>query len=561
MYTFGQLKTGIRQIIWPTGEPDNLVAAHDKFFVDAMLDLQTWVKCLQQDHTDLIPQCATAYKCGLTVFDAPRGNILRVSVIDKIDPDTGLEDADADDDYCSEIVYSQIHPCQIKDYLDRSLKRGCCLSIPYFFCLPFSSCGLATYPVPTDVGLATGLPVLPLGYHYPQDSTDQTLRSQTGVWAVERGKIHLAPWIQSTETIIVKWDGIKRTWNDADPVDPDPQLAQAVEEYVRQQHASKYDKDEAEAMRAAGAYNLARQTLIYNCREETRVRACETSHARSSTISLSTLYYNDERQFTANCADGQTGTPVTVTVPAGTVGSNISVADANEKALQQAQTQAQAQLVCTDIPTTYWNSAQTATATCEQEEGAPPPVGNPVTVTIPAHSYSSTVSQSAADAAALAAAQAQAEAQLSCTYGNAEQSYTASCPEGSTGDDVTATVPANTYQSTVSQADADSQALTAATNEANTALVCSVAPTIWYNTAQTGQATAATTCLNAWGNYVPGIVTVTVTVSASTVTSTSGQSEANLYAQVLAQNFAQAVAAARAAAHQCGAYSTTYPNP
>lgn len=53
-------------------------------FVDAVIDLQQWVECLQQNNTFLFPQCATYYNCGLTIIDsAPRGIIKRVSVIDK----------------------------------------------------------------------------------------------------------------------------------------------------------------------------------------------------------------------------------------------------------------------------------------------------------------------------------------------------------------------------------------------------------------------------------------------------------------------------------------------
>ena len=96
MYTFGQLKSDIRKRVFPAGEASNLVASHDKMFIDAMMDLQTWVKCLQYDHTDLVPQCATLYNCGLTVFDAPRGSILKVSVVDRIDPTTGAESAEAE---------------------------------------------------------------------------------------------------------------------------------------------------------------------------------------------------------------------------------------------------------------------------------------------------------------------------------------------------------------------------------------------------------------------------------------------------------------------------------
>ena len=559
MYTFGQLKTAIRGVIWPDGEADNLVVAHNKFFVDALLDLQTWVKCLQQDHIDIIPQCATLYNCGLTALDAPRGTIFKVSVIDKLDPDTGLESADADTDYCSEIVYRQIDPCHIRSYLTRSQRQGCCLSIPFYFGLPISGCGSAAYPIPTNADLPDGLPLLPLGYSYPQASTDRTSgRSLHGVWAIERGKLYIAPWIQSTETILIKWDGIKRTWTDADGVDPDPQFAQAVEEYVRWQHAGKYDRDEAEHNRAAAAYNLARQTLIYNCRQETMLRSCKPSLARATSLGTSTLYYNEEQQSVATCEEGYTGTAVTVTIPAGTVGSTISVADANQKAQQQAQVQAQAQLVCTEIPVTYWNVAQTQTAACDAVEGAPAPVGAPVTVTVAANTYSSTISQADADNQARAAALAEARAQRTCTYGNAEQ--TAICPND---DSITATIAANTYQSTLSQSDADRQALTAATNLVNADAGCLAAGggLTFYNEAKLCSASTFALCSNPLGGYTPGTVLVTVIVPAGVFSSTTSQSSVNQYAELVGTAFAQDVAAARSAKHQCGSYNTTYPNP
>lgn len=537
MYTLGQLKTAIRQTIWPEGEADNLVAAHDKFFVDALLDIQTWVKCQQQDHTDIIPQCATLYNCGLTVFDAPRGAIFKLSVIDGAD-------------YCSEITYHQVDACYIRSYLTRSSRRGCCLSIPLFFGFPAS--GHAAYPVPTDAGLPAGLPLLPLGYHYPQTSTDRPHgRSRHGVWAIERGKIYVAPWIQSAETILLKWDGIKRTWTDADPVDPDPQLASAIEEYVRWQHAGKYDRDSDEAARAAGAYNLARQTLIYNCREETRKRGCETSLARGSSVGTGTLYYNEEQSAGASCPAGQTGAPVSVTIPAGTVGSTISISDANEKAQQQAQVQAQAQLVCSPTPTTYWNAAQTQTASCDVEEGAPTPVGTPVTVTIPANTYSSTVSQSAADALAQSAALAQARAQRSCTYGNAAQ--TAECPNNPS---VTATVPPNTFQSTISQADADALAMAEAQNRVNADPSC-LGSAIFWNTVQ-NIVVPITACI-IYGSST-STPTVGVTVPAH-LFSGATQSAANTAARNAGQVLASSIAQSRGQQHLCQSYTTTYPGP
>lgn len=81
---FGDFKKAIRANVFPTGEAANLVAAHNKMFVDGLVDLQTVVECLQQDHTDLYPQCSTFYDCQMTVFPAPRGIIKSVSTIDKV---------------------------------------------------------------------------------------------------------------------------------------------------------------------------------------------------------------------------------------------------------------------------------------------------------------------------------------------------------------------------------------------------------------------------------------------------------------------------------------------
>lgn len=56
-------------------------------------------------------------------------------------------------------------------------------------------------------------------------------------------------------------------------------------------------------------------------------------------------------------------------------------------------------------------------------------------------------------------------------FSNSEQSFTASCPEGETGDDVTVTIPAGTYTADT-QAGADALALAAATEQATAGLVC-----------------------------------------------------------------------------------------
>lgn len=553
--TFGQLKAELRAIIFPAQEAVNLIAAHDKSFLDAFIEIQTFVLCAQQNNTSLFPHCSTLYNCGLTVIDsAPRGNIMKVSVIDKINATTGLEDAAASDDWCSEIPYNQVDACHIHAYYRNARRFGCCPSIPIFFGLDPSCCGKAAYPTPTDVGLPAGLAKLPLGFHYAQDSTNlKNSRATAGVWAMERGQIWIAPWIQSTETVVVKWDGIKRTWSDADPVDDDPLFARAVKFFVQKEHAGEFDHEFTEEGDFELKWQRALAMLIHQCREETRVRECEPSHARSATVT--SLYYNDEQNATAQCPDGQTGNPVTVTISAGSVGSNISVADANQKAKDQALEQAKFQLVCVTPAVTYTNDAQTATASCEVVAGHPPPEGAPVTVTVPAGTVSSEVSKQDANDQALAQAQAQAEAQRSCVFWNSQQTYTATCGTGSTGTPVTRIVPAHSLNSTVSQADADAIAYNTAKVAAENALVCtpgSGSGTVYHNTQQVATATKYRT--NPHTGEICA-VHVTFTVAANTFTSTSSQAAAN--SQALA--YAQGRANQMAQVEPCGNWTGNYP--
>jgi hypothetical protein len=60
-----------------------------------------------------------------------------------------------------------------------------------------------------------------------------------------------------------------------------------------------------------------------------------------------TTFTNTQQSYTATCPSGTTGTAVTKTIPAGTVTSSVSQADADAKALNMAQQQAQAAIVCT----------------------------------------------------------------------------------------------------------------------------------------------------------------------------------------------------------------------
>ncbi|GHT50203.1 hypothetical protein AGMMS49982_05090 [Bacteroidia bacterium] len=106
-----------------------------------------------------------------------------------------------------------------------------------------------------------------------------------------------------------------------------------------------------------------------------------------------------------------------------------------------------------ELRKTYCNTAiinGTFTRACD---------GTTVTYSVPAGTYISYISQADADAQAQAAGQADAD--YNCTYSNVElsQDFTRNCGSGEFGSTYTYTVPAGTFTSTSSQADADDQAL------------------------------------------------------------------------------------------------------
>ncbi len=256
-----------------------------------------------------------------------------------------------------------------------------------------------------------------------------------------------------------------------------------------------------------------------------------------------TTYYNKALSTTASkndCASGSTGSTVTYTVAAGKYSSTVSQADADSKASADlsanAQTYANTNGTCT-AATVYYNKAVSATAT--KNNCTTGSTGSAVTYTVAAGKYSSTVSQADADSKAsadlTANTQTYANTNGTCTaptvYYNKVLSASATkndCPSGSTGSTVTYSVAAGKYNSTVSQADADSKAaadLSSNTqtyaNNTGTCTAVAPAPTVYYNTAISATVMKNNCPRGFKGSYV------TYTVAAKTYSSTISQADAD----------------------------------
>jgi hypothetical protein len=159
----------------------------------------------------------------------------------------------------------------------------------------------------------------------------------------------------------------------------------------------------------------------------------------------------------------------TVTLPAGSVYSTVSVADANAAAAIRVQAEL-LETLARRCETYYANEEQTATASCLS-----PLTGPDNSATIPADTITSFISLEVANELARAAAVVAAQDGLSCVQGipNTAQTYTAECVDYDTGlkygPDVTVTAPAGLFYDTTEVA-ANATALAFATAQALAAM-------------------------------------------------------------------------------------------
>ncbi len=235
--TYEELKGMLQADTHPQGLPENLVGAYDRIMREGLYDLQKWVECLQENNTNHYPFCSTYWDCNATVVEAPRGRIKRVFTIQS-------------DEQCDKVYYKQI-----------SYARLLCLAKNH---------GLTEAPDQTD------LPVLEPPFKYANSSTDRTFRARYGFYAINRGRIYAFPYLHSSETLVVEWDGIKRTWADPDVVPDDPEFYRALRLFLAKDFARDYDRDFQSYQAITVEYREARADLIHECREERRVREDET---------------------------------------------------------------------------------------------------------------------------------------------------------------------------------------------------------------------------------------------------------------------------------------------
>lgn len=247
---FSEFSLGVRRTVFPEGEAENLVATHKKWIRDALIDMQQKVECLQTKHYEYVPQAATLYSCGASVFDAPKGFIKGLYTIQGAD-------------HCSKVYYLPVS----KEEMECLLRSDCCSSScheePYGFYL-------------TDDGYLP-YPDLPMGMMYSDSYSDKTSRSSCGYFTVFDNQVWIYPHLNSDETAVLEWEGIKRTWEDLETVEFDREAELGVEYWLESQSARKENGDMDGFSVGRQLYSDHVGKLIWQCRKERRIpkrKAC-----------------------------------------------------------------------------------------------------------------------------------------------------------------------------------------------------------------------------------------------------------------------------------------------
>ncbi|MDX6183945.1 DUF5977 domain-containing protein [Flavobacterium sp. Fl-77] len=240
-----------------------------------------------------------------------------------------------------------------------------------------------------------------------------------------------------------------------------------------------------------------------------------------------------------NCASGGSGSSVGFSLAPGSFTSTISQADADAQALSYFNAQGQAN-ANTNGYCTFYSVARSGAFTKNNcpSGGA----GSNVGFNLAAGSFTSTISQADADAQAInyfnAQGQANANANGYCTFYSVARSgaFTKNnCASGGSGSSVGFNLAAGSFTSTISQADADAQALTYFNAEgqanANAYGYC-----VFYSSAIGGSFTKNNCASGGTGSNVG------FSLASGAVTSTVSQADADARAQTMFNTNGQAYA-------------------
>lgn len=246
--TYEQLKELVLAEAFPSGEaPENLSGFLNTAFQSALIEVQRWVRCYAFRHDDVYPSCSTFWNCGTTQITAPRGRILRVYSVQN--RGTGSE-------WCCPVMYNPSTVPQVRRFQAK-----------------FRTGWRQTQYLPPSTEVE-----LPLGFNVPNRHSDAVSgRAASGLWTIDPSsrRLIVAPWLQSYESLVVEWQGIKRAWLPTDELPSDPDFIRLLRLFIDLEYGRKWGCEDLQIRQ--DSYSEALADAMVTCEEETKTHGQPTS--------------------------------------------------------------------------------------------------------------------------------------------------------------------------------------------------------------------------------------------------------------------------------------------
>lgn len=250
--TFLEFKTLVYKEAFPQKDSTRLDARHEGWIKDCLIEIQQKVKCLQENHREYIMQEATYYSCGSTAFPIPAKAYIK-----------GLRVQQTEDpcSYVEAVPYTEVE------------FRGILQRIKNCFCSPPTGSPDADYAgYAYDYG--EGDPEL----RPATDAIDLTYTPKDRAFAIFEGNVWLWPVLNSDQTAILKWSGVKKAWSNTSVIPwvdedsgVDREVVQLVRDFVLERY---YQFDDCDPERSAAAgfnYRKKVSEMITECKRKQEI--------------------------------------------------------------------------------------------------------------------------------------------------------------------------------------------------------------------------------------------------------------------------------------------------
>jgi hypothetical protein len=258
--TYAEFKASLKASAMPDKESSRLTARHDGWIASALIEIQQKVPCLKGNHREYISQEATYYSCGATAFPIPAGGYVRELRVQQIANRCNYVECIPMTEAVFRGILQNMQACRCHAIVD---------STPAY---------LAYYGYEYDYG------EYDYGDYDPElrpatPAIDLRCHARNRAFAIFEGNVWLWPVLNSTETAVLKWHGVKKNWRDIDPMPDDgdwvdetgalsPEITEVVQLYFMMKRY-RYDLcDIQKAQFVEADYRKKVSEMITECRRK-----------------------------------------------------------------------------------------------------------------------------------------------------------------------------------------------------------------------------------------------------------------------------------------------------